>query len=52
MPRRNEFAPNGDKRHLRRSDNRRVDSSIEVGRFLSAKHYAGFRVGGSGRRAT
>ena len=36
MSRREEIAPNGDKRYVRRDDNGRFKTSVEVGRSLSA----------------
>jgi len=47
MSRREEIAPNGDKRYIRRDDGGRIKSSVEEGKSLSAdarhkaKHDAG-----------
>jgi hypothetical protein len=47
VSKREEIAPNGDKRYIRRDDNGRIETSVEEGRSLSddarhkAKHDAG-----------
>ena len=36
MSKREEIAPNGDKRYIRRDDHGRIESSVEEGRSLSS----------------
>ncbi len=54
MSKREEIAPNGDKRYIRRDDNGRIKTSVENGRSLSAdarhdaKHDAGKGQGDRG----